>query len=160
MKNRSMQNLKRGLCFLGAMGLMVAAGCPARTTSGDRNPDILSAVADEPGVKEDATAKPKKEAVAQEREPYFMTRDKKPWPKPEVALVFSGRQDGYVEPCGCAGLENQLGGLSRRDMLIKELRAKGWPVIALDTGGQVRRYGKQAELQFSMSNDALKIMKY
>src|SRR5688500_6786682 len=27
------------------------------------------------------------------------------WPKPDVALVFSGEQDGYLEPCGCAGLE-------------------------------------------------------
>src|SRR5688572_7206502 len=36
------------------------------------------------------------------------------WPKPDVLLVFSGEQDGYLEPCGCAGLENQKGGLQRR----------------------------------------------
>jgi hypothetical protein len=32
------------------------------------------------------------------------------WPKPDVALVFTGEQDGFLEPCGCAGLENQKGG--------------------------------------------------
>ena len=33
------------------------------------------------------------------------------WPQPQLALVFSGEMDGYLEPCGCAGLENQKGGL-------------------------------------------------
>ena len=51
------------------------------------------------------------------------------WPKPDVALVFSGEQDGYLEPCGCAGLENQKGGLRRRFTLLKELRDKGWPLV-------------------------------
>src|SRR6187401_616745 len=36
------------------------------------------------------------------------------WPKPDVTLVFTGEQDGYIEPCGCAGLENQKGGFRRR----------------------------------------------
>src|SRR5688500_7441195 len=36
------------------------------------------------------------------------------WPKPVVALVVTGQQMGYIEPCGCTGLENQKGGLARR----------------------------------------------
>ncbi len=46
------------------------------------------------------------------------------WPKPKLALLFSGAQQGYIEPCGCAGLENQKGGLSRRHELMKKLRRR------------------------------------
>jgi hypothetical protein len=82
------------------------------------------------------------------------------WPKPDVALVFSGEQDGYLEPCGCAGLENQKGGLQRRFTLFQELRDKGWPVIAMDSGGQEKRTGKQAELKLDFSYRALEKLKY
>src|SRR5215203_4940849 len=47
------------------------------------------------------------------------------WPKPDVALVFSGEQNGYLEPCGCERLENQKGGLKRRFTFLKWLREKG-----------------------------------
>src|SRR5437773_1800563 len=54
------------------------------------------------------------------------------WPKPAVALVITGQMTGYIEPCGCTGLENQKGGLARRHMLIKQLVDEhGWPVISL-----------------------------
>lgn len=78
------------------------------------------------------------------------------WKKPQVALVFTGRQDGYLEPCGCAGLDNQKGGLSRRHDLFKQLRKQGWNLVPLDVGNLVRRFGKQAELQFTIAADALK----
>ena len=77
------------------------------------------------------------------------------WPKPDVALLFSGEHDGYLEPCGCAGLQNQKGGLKRRHTLIKELAAKGWPVVPLDLGGLTKRYGIQAELKFDHTLKAL-----
>jgi len=82
------------------------------------------------------------------------------WKKPKLAIVVSGRQDGYLEPCGCAGLYRQKGGMSRRHSLIKQLQAQGWPVAAVDVGGLVRRFGKQAEIQFAISADALKQMGY
>jgi hypothetical protein len=82
------------------------------------------------------------------------------WPKPDVALVFSGEQDGYLEPCGCAGLENQKGGLKRRFTLLKELRGKGWPVVAMDLGGQEKRSGVQPELKFDFSLRALAKLGY
>src|SRR5690606_27360859 len=44
------------------------------------------------------------------------------WPKPDVALVFTGEQMGFLEPCGCAGLENQKGGYMRRFTMLKQLR--------------------------------------
>jgi hypothetical protein len=82
------------------------------------------------------------------------------WPKPDVALVFSGEQDGYLEPCGCAGLENQKGGLRRRFTLLRQLREQGWPLVAMDLGGQEKRFGVQAELKFDFSLRALAKMEY
>jgi hypothetical protein len=82
------------------------------------------------------------------------------WPKPKVALLFSGAQDGYIEPCGCAGLENQKGGLSRRHQLIKRLTADGWPVAAFDAGGLIKRYDRQQEIKYAAAVEALKTMDY
>jgi hypothetical protein len=77
------------------------------------------------------------------------------WPPPQVAILFSGEQDGYIEPCGCAGLHNQKGGLSRRHTLIKQLTEKGWPVVPLDLGGQVKRIGPQPEIKFRHALESL-----
>ncbi|HVT30926.1 MAG TPA: multiheme c-type cytochrome, partial [Lacipirellulaceae bacterium] len=82
------------------------------------------------------------------------------WPKPNVALVFSGEQNGYLEPCGCAGLENQKGGLKRRFTFIKQLRDKGWNVVPMDLGGQEVRTGVQAELKVDFTLRALIKMGY
>ncbi len=82
------------------------------------------------------------------------------WTKPKLAIVFSGRQDGYLEPCGCAGLDQQKGGMSRRHTFLRELEQRGWPVAALDVGGLVRRFGRQAELQFAIAAEGLKKMGY
>ena len=46
------------------------------------------------------------------------------WPKPKLALVITGNQEGYLEPCGCAGLDRMKGGMSRRYSLFRELRKK------------------------------------
>lgn len=56
------------------------------------------------------------------------------WPKetPDLVLVFSGQTYGYLQPCGCS--RPQQGGLERRYNLIQQLKAKGWPVVALDVG--------------------------
>ncbi len=77
------------------------------------------------------------------------------WTVPQAALLISGEQWGFLEPCGCAGLENQKGGLSRRHTLIKVLGEAGWPLGLLDLGGQVRRFGPQAEIKFRMAIGAL-----
>jgi hypothetical protein len=82
------------------------------------------------------------------------------WSKPDVALIFSGEQHGYLEPCGCAGLENQKGGLMRRLTLFKELQAKGWPIVAMDVGGQEKRTGVQAEMKLDFTYRALKKLGY
>ncbi len=82
------------------------------------------------------------------------------WTKPNLAIVITGRQDGYIEPCGCAGLENQKGGLSRRDTFLTDLAKKGWNLLPIDVGGLVHRFGKQAEIKFGISVEALKLMGY
>lgn len=70
------------------------------------------------------------------------------WPKPLLTFVFSGEMDGYIEPCGCAGLDNQLGGLKRRHTFLKKLEADGWNPVALDMGGLMKRTGLQQEIKY------------
>ena len=71
------------------------------------------------------------------------------WTAPRFALVLTGDLTGYIEPCGCAGLENLKGGLSRRHTLLEALRAARWSVAAFDLGGQVRRVGvPQTEMKY------------
>ena len=82
------------------------------------------------------------------------------WPKPDAVLVLTGRQNGYIEPCGCAGLVNQKGGLARRVTMIRELGERGWPVAALDVGNQVKRFGRQSEIKFQMAIEGLRQMDY
>ena len=69
------------------------------------------------------------------------------WEKPAVAIVLSGEQHGYFEPCGCT--DHQLGGLSRRGDLFRRLKEeKGWTVTAFDLGGIVKRNRQQARIKF------------
>ncbi len=82
------------------------------------------------------------------------------WTRPDVVLVFTGEQHGYIEPCGCTGLANQKGGLARRFSLLKSLRERGWTLWPIDTGTQIRRYGIQAEIKFQSTIAGLKQMGY
>ncbi len=82
------------------------------------------------------------------------------WPQPRAVIIITGAQDGYIEPCGCAGLENQKGGMSRRADLLKQLAEKKWPVLALDTGGLVKGFGQQAILKYTAAVESLRAMKY
>jgi len=47
------------------------------------------------------------------------------WPEPRAVIVFTGELDGYIEPCGCTGKENQKGGLSRRRNFLGARRSAG-----------------------------------
>ncbi len=82
------------------------------------------------------------------------------WPEPQAVLFVSGQQHGYIEPCGCTGLENQKGGLIRRDTLLKQLSERGWNLIPVDVGNQVRRTGRQPELKFQTTVDSFRMMGY
>ncbi|HUG90511.1 MAG TPA: multiheme c-type cytochrome [Planctomycetaceae bacterium] len=68
------------------------------------------------------------------------------WTKPAAAIVFSGEQEGFLEPCGCTAL--QSGGMGRRHALFQLLGEKGWPLTAFDLGGTVRRSRLQSQIKF------------
>ena len=82
------------------------------------------------------------------------------WEKPRAVIVFTGELEGYIEPCGCTGKENQKGGLSRRQNFLRALATVGWPSVAFDLGNQVRRFGRQAEVKFQSIADGLREMDY
>ncbi|NQU21191.1 MAG: hypothetical protein HQ567_07910 [Candidatus Nealsonbacteria bacterium] len=94
------------------------------------------------------------------------------WTKPKLALVITGRLEGYIEPCGCAGLDKMMGGMSLRHTFLKQLRAadgesvagkllgRGWPVVVVDVGGTAKGYGRQAVMKFHIMVDGIKKMGY
>ncbi|MDB4654342.1 multiheme c-type cytochrome [Rubripirellula sp.] len=86
--------------------------------------------------------------------------DYKTWAAPDLTLVVTGQQHGYIEPCGCTGLDRQKGGVARRFTLMKQLRELGWTLMPLDAGNLVRRFGRQAEVKLQQSVKALKLMGY
>ncbi len=85
----------------------------------------------------------------------------KDWGTPNVVLVLTGEQQGYLEPCGCT--ENQAGGLARRLDLFHQMWKKGWPTLALDVGGNLnkdRLLREQAKLKLNFFRKASAQMKY
>ena len=80
------------------------------------------------------------------------------WPAPKVALVITGEQLGYFEPCGCTA--NQLGGMSRRASLFDKIRSLGWDVRGIDGGSVSRRTGTQAKFKFETTLEAMRELKY
>ncbi|MFO0908851.1 MAG: multiheme c-type cytochrome [Isosphaeraceae bacterium] len=87
------------------------------------------------------------------------------WPTPEAALVITGEQLGYLEPCGCT--QGQLGGLIRRYELVRQLtEEKKWPVAGIDLGSLVKepasaRGGlEQSKIKFNIALRALATLKY
>lgn len=82
------------------------------------------------------------------------------WPAPDAVLFITGDQHGYIEPCGCTGLEKQKGGVARRYTFMNQLRDMGWNLIPIDAGNQIRRIGQQAAIKFEKSSSALTQMKY
>ena len=102
--------------------------------------------------------------AADEKRPPSTTKRPRPycenWPKPDFALFITGRQHGYIEPCGCTGLDNQKGGLARRRTMYQALVGRGWDVVPIDVGNQIRRFGQQAAIKFQTTMAALRKMKY
>ncbi len=83
------------------------------------------------------------------------------WPTPQVVLVFTGFLDGYIEPCGCAGMDQMKGGLSRRYTFLQGLGQKNWPVVAIDAGNLNKGFGRQEELKYNIVIDeAMRHMNY
>ncbi len=83
------------------------------------------------------------------------------WGRPDVALLVSGQQYGYLQPCGCS--EPQYGGLTRRYNFLQTLKQRGWPVLGVDLGDiadQPTHASPQTLLKYVYSMKALKFMDY
>lgn len=83
------------------------------------------------------------------------------WPerKPDLVLLLSGEQHGYLQPCGCS--RPQLGGLERRYNFLQHLiKDRGWPVADLDLGDVAQRSGPQTKIKYLYSMRALKKLNY
>lgn len=80
------------------------------------------------------------------------------WPQPKLALVVTGEQLGYFEPCGCTA--NQLGGMSRRAGLFARLQSLGWAVRGIDAGSVSRRSVRQAQVKFETILAAMRELQY
>src|SRR5262245_58528146 len=144
--------VSRSLVALPLASLFAAAGC--LSDSGVSSPPAAPAQSPSPTT-ENPPAQP---AVAAPSAPAPLFEG---WPKPDLALVLTGQQLGYIAPCGCTGLENQKGGLARRQTLIRQLsESRSWAVVPLDVGSQVRRFGKQQELKFTSAIKGLRAMGY
>lgn len=151
------------LCIAGLLGvaMSVATGCPsnpAPPAKNGKNAGESSAPGSMAGGEKTSGAAGYGSSAQESdppRTPIFVD-----WPDPVLTLVISGEQHGYLEPCGCAGLGNQKGGLGRRHALLELLADKGWNPVPLDLGGQVRRSGRQAEIKFDVTRRALEQLGY
>ncbi len=91
-----------------------------------------------------------------ENGPHFVN-----WPQPDLAIVASGCLNGYLEPCGCAGMDRMKGGLMRRYTFMRELRRdRGWNTIAVDVGGIPKRFGPQAVCKYKITYESYRKMGY
>lgn len=137
--------------------MLAALGCEPRSPAPPPAPPVIHSAAEQATKAQTGSepASPDAQPVLAAPPPFDG------WPPPELVLVLTGQQLGYIEPCGCTGLENQKGGLARRHTFIQELTSKrGWTVAPLDLGNQVRRFGKQSEIKFQTTAEALRTMGY
>ena len=77
---------------------------------------------------------------------------------PNLTLLVSGEELGYLEPCGCA--EGQLGGFPRRDSMIQQLGVKGKTLVPIANGDLIDDASRQSELKAEIGFAALKEMGY
>jgi hypothetical protein len=86
------------------------------------------------------------------------------WESPDLVLVLTGQQNGYLLPCGCS--RPQKGGLERRYNFVQALRAKGWSVVLADLGDVPQRHGPvalpnvQGLVKYRYAMQAMKTMGY
>ena len=77
---------------------------------------------------------------------------------PVIHVVFTGEENGYLEPCGCS--EKQLGGFSKRHTLINHLREEDGHLILLSLGDLTGNVGRQGEIKMETALEALGLMGY
>lgn len=88
----------------------------------------------------------------------------KGWKKPDLVLLLTGQQHGYLLPCGCS--RPQIGGLERRYNLIKQMEEAGWPVVPVDLGDVPQKTGpaglanQQGLIKYIFAMRAMNLMGY
>ncbi len=157
--------------------LLAYVGC-ARTIETPRSSTAAGPAAPATPAPSSSTVDPKVEAASAQAEPQpagppaaQAKSEQKPklfdqWAArpPAGVLVISGEQEGYLQPCGCT--DGQLGGLGRRYDLVEKLKAKGWPVAAVDLGNLIhdpagsRGGPEQEKVKFDTALKALAAMNY
>lgn len=134
-----------GLVLIGVLALL--ASRLAERPEPVNNPPTLN---DQPGLPPDS------------RPAGFSETDVAPvwntWPVPETALIITGEQHGYFEPCGCTA--NQMGGMARRADLVARLQQAKWDIHGIDLGGLARRSVRQSQVKFETSFKALLELNY
>ena len=143
---------------------MLASAGPDAELGPAAKPSLEQMLRNEAEVKADVAAT-KSDAQAAGLDAKGMAAAVKPagyteWDAPALTLVVTGNQHGYLEPCGCTGLDRQKGGVARRFSFLEQLRDKGWQLAPIDVGNQVRRFGAQAEIKLQQTADALSAMNY
>ncbi|MFQ5786953.1 MAG: multiheme c-type cytochrome [Thermodesulfobacteriota bacterium] len=78
--------------------------------------------------------------------------------EPAIHVIFTGEENGYLEPCGCSEL--QLGGLPKRQTLINNLMGKNKNWILLSLGDLPGKVGRQDEIKMETTLNALDQMGY
>lgn len=81
-------------------------------------------------------------------------------PSSDLAIVLSGREAGFVKPCGCSS--PQRGGLARRAALLEDVRRAAKRTVALSVGDTLGlgSLPAQAELKAEFFRGALVAMRY
>src|SRR5262245_6256030 len=143
-------NFKTGIALVFVVGVVTLLAMDL-SSSGFLMAHLLQAPAGEPPAADPPTAKAAP----------GLFRD---WPTdhaPDLVLVLSGQQHGYINPCGCS--EPQYGGLPRRYNLIQSLLQRGWPVAGVDLGDLIEakeHRTPQTLLRYETAMKALKRMNY
>jgi hypothetical protein len=109
------------------------------------------------GAPEEEPANATAAALAKPPETLFRGWDR----APDLVLVLSGQQHGYLIRCGCS--EPQYGGMDRRYNLIESLKGRGWPVVAVDLGDLIEakeHRTPQTLLRYETAMKALQKMNY
>lgn len=144
--------LRGSLCFIGAIGIGAAMHhwqfSAEPVSPSQRTAVAVPTIENSSSDDEKITFPPAQDLV-------------KEWDPPAVTLFVSGGLKGYIEPCGCTGLENQKGGLLRRRSAQKVLLDRGWNLITIDSGDIERRTGSQARVKIQTTYEILcRIMNY
>ena len=80
--------------------------------------------------------------------------------EPDLVVAYSASSQGFLEPCGCAVRETELGGIARRATVVDSLRAEGAPVLLLEAGDFVGGGGPAGERVGRVSLEVMRAMRY